>query len=465
VIQLRAVALPSFGVEPLLPDLPIFEYQRRHDDLVRRMAERSIDVLIVYGDREHAANLEFLTGFDPRFEEALLLVAASGDRLLLAGNECMGYRPDERLGIRVELLQELSLLGQPRGDSRPLRQILREFGIERGVRVGCAGWKYFGATLAEPSETAIEIPSYVVDVLRDLTGGRELVTNATALFMDPDSGARIVNRASQLARFEYAAIRTSEGICAALQHLRPGVEEQELERHFDPAGLTLSCHSMVSFGDKAKRGLSSPSARVAQLGDTFTMAFGLKGALNARAGAVARGPEDLPADLRQFYPAFAANYFEVISTWYEHVQVDACAGDVFAAVDAKRDPGLYRFAVNPGHYLHLDEWVHSPFARESRTRLRSGAALQMDIIPISAGPFCAINGEDGIALADEALRREIASSYPAMWSRIRARRAFMTDVLGIRLDESVLPLSNTPGWLAPYALEPGQIFVKRVQSP
>ena len=461
MIQLTDVALPSFGIEPHLPDLPIAEYRRRIDDVVLRMAEHSIDVLIVYADREHAASLEFLTGFDPRFEEALLLVAKNGDRLLLVGNECMGYLPDERLGIRVELLQELSLLGQPRGDSRPLRQIVGEFGVERGARVGCVGWKYFGATLSEPAETAIEVPSYVVDVLRDLTGDRSLVTNANALFMDPDTGARVANSASQLARFEYAAIRTSEGVRAALEHLVPGVEEQELERYFYPAGLTLSCHSMVSFGDKARRGLSSPSARIAKLGDAFTVAFGLKGALNARAGAVARGPDDLPAELRQFYPSFAANYFDVASTWYEQLRVGACAGDVFAAVEAKRDSTLYRFAVNPGHYLHLDEWVHSPFAAGSRSTLRSGAALQMDIIPISAGPFCYINGEDGIALADEALRSEIASGFPAMWSRIQSRRAFMTEMLGIRMDDSVMPFSNTPGWLPPYALEPGRILVKR----
>jgi hypothetical protein len=459
VIQLAEIALPAFGVEPHLPELPIAEYRQRLDAVVRTMAVNAVDVLIVYADREHAANLEFLTGFDPRFEEALLLIAKSGDRLLLVGNECEGYLPDDRLGLRVELMQEFSLMGQPRGDSRPLRRIVSEFGVGRGVCVGCVGWKYFGATLGERAETAIEIPSYIVDIVRELAGDPSRVTNANALFMDPDSGMRIENCASQLARFECAAIRTSEGVRAAVEHLRPGIEEQELERHFYPAGLPLSCHSMVSFGDKAMRGLSSPSERVAHLGDTFTMAFGLKGALNARAGVVARGPDDLAAGLRQFYPAVAANYFGVVSTWYEHVKVGACAGDVFDAVEAKRDARLYRFAVNPGHHLHLDEWVHSPFAPGSRTMLRSGAALQMDIIPISVGPFCYINGEDGIALADETLRSEIASRFPAMWSRIQARRAFMTEQLGIRLDESVLPFSNTPGWLPPYALNPRRIFV------
>src|SRR5262249_19070877 len=169
------------------------------------MAVRSVDVLIVYADREHAASLEFLTGFDPRFEEALLLVAKSGDRLLLVGNECQGYLPDERLGLRVELMQEFSLMGQPRGDSQPLRRIVSEFGVGRGVCVGCVGWKYFDATLGEAADTAIEIPSYIVDIVRGLAGDPSRVTNANVLFMDPDSGMRVENCASQLARFECAA--------------------------------------------------------------------------------------------------------------------------------------------------------------------------------------------------------------------------------------------------------------------
>ncbi|MDH4063234.1 MAG: hypothetical protein OEW19_02455 [Acidobacteriota bacterium] len=461
MIELATVHLPRFGVEAHLPGLSVEEYRSRLEGMQTRMGEAALDVLVVYADREHAANLEFLTGFDPRFEEALFLLDRHGGRRLLVGNECLGYLPDERLGIGAELIQDLSLLGQPRESSRPLRRVLAEYGIGRGTRVGCAGWKYFGASLGEPSREALDVPAYLVDVLRDLTGDRALVTNATALFMHPATGARIVNSANQIARFEYAAIRTSEAIRTAVERIAPGVEEQTLERHFYPGGLPLSCHAMASFGAKARRGLSSPSGRAAQLGDAFTMAFGLTGALTCRAGTVASDAVDLPSDLRDFYPTFARNYFDVVATWYEHVRVGARGGDVFAAVDATRDPALFQFAVNPGHYIHLDEWVHSPFSRGSDIALPSGAAVQMDIIPVSCGPFCTINAEDGIALADEALRAECAARFPAMWSRISARRAFMMHTLGITLDQSVLPLSNTAGWLAPYALAPTRAFVKR----
>ncbi len=57
----------------------------------RGMHAKRLTHLVVYGDREHFANLAYLTGFDPRFEEALLIVELSGKPLLVAGNECAGY--------------------------------------------------------------------------------------------------------------------------------------------------------------------------------------------------------------------------------------------------------------------------------------------------------------------------------------------------------------------------------------
>ena len=38
------------------------------------METRGYDHIVVWGDREHSANIAYLTGFDPRFEEAVLIV-------------------------------------------------------------------------------------------------------------------------------------------------------------------------------------------------------------------------------------------------------------------------------------------------------------------------------------------------------------------------------------------------------
>ena len=458
---LRPIQLPDFGgADGECPSILSAEYLRRIEAAVERVGGAALDILVVYADREHFANLAYLTGFDPRFEEALLLLNRAGEKLLLVGNECLGYLPAPAIGCRVELFQAFSLPGQPRDKSKSLRTLLSNFGIGKGARIGCVGWKDYDSALVEGGATAMDVPAYLVDLLRELTGDRRRVRNATGLFIHPEDGLRTVNSADQIAQMEFAAIHTSSAIQSAIRQIKPGIRECDLPLHAASSGLPQSCHPMASFGEKVRRGLSSPSQRAARRGDPFVLALGIWGSLTCRAGMVAEGPGDLASGLTEFYPQFAAHYFDVVVTWYERVKVGAIAGEVYAAAHAVRDAGLIEFAVNPGHLIHLDEWLHSPFQSGNRCRLRSGMAIQMDIIPISQGPFCYSNAEDGIALADEALRTELAQKHPDCWRRIRARREFMTGALGIRLDASVLPLGNTPGWLCPYALKPELAFVK-----
>ena len=110
--------------------------------------------------------------------------------------------------------------------------------------------------------------------------------------------------------------------------------------------------------------------------------------------------------------------------------------------------------LNPGHQLHLDEWVNSPVAPASTVELRSGMALQVDVIPATGTEYFTTNIEDGIALADDALRRQFSGKYPAAWERIQARRRFMSHALGIALHPDVLPFSNMPAYLPPFLLRP-----------
>jgi hypothetical protein len=66
--------------------------------------------------------------------------------------------------------------------------------------------------------------------------------------------------------------------------------------------------------------------------------------------------------------------------------------------------------------------------------------------------------EDGIVIADKALRSELKSKYPAVYERCMDRRKFMIDVLGFELPDEILPLSNIPAIVPPYFLSPRQIF-------
>ncbi len=162
--RLAPLDLPDFGMPEAVPEVPAAVYRDRLERLRERAAARGWDRLVVYADREHSANLAYLTGFDPRFEEALLVVAPEGDPALLVGNECFGPAGAAPVALRRRLFQDFSLPGQPRDRSLPLAEVLAGEGIGSGSRVGVVGWKEY----AVPS--ASDAPAYLVDALRALVG-------------------------------------------------------------------------------------------------------------------------------------------------------------------------------------------------------------------------------------------------------------------------------------------------------
>jgi hypothetical protein len=458
--KLRDIRWPEFGSPEVMPRITASEYEERLDKARAKMAEKGLTHLVVYADREHSANMAYLTGYDPRFEEALLVLGRRGKPLILVGNEGLGYVPVSPVKLEVELFQSFSLPGQDRSKSRKLPSILSGYGIGKASKAGTIGWKYFGIEETKAPDLCLEIPSYIADILRELTGSRERVVNATAIFQNPSDGLRLISSADQIALFEFAATRTSEGMKRLIWGLKPGMREYEVVRFYQADGLPLSCHLIASSGEKAKKmGLSSPSDNIIRLGDPFITGFGLWGALNARAGFVAASEADLPKKQKHFIEDFASPYFSAVCKWYETIGIGVRAGDVVKAVTKFIPKNKWDLALNPGHYIHLDEWVSSSFYPSSKIRLRSGMAFQMDMIPVSKGPFYLANMEDGIVLADRKLRDEISQKHPDCWGRIQKRRDFMMSTIGIELKSEVLPLCNIPGIYAPFFLSPGKVFV------
>ena len=161
--KLIEIEWPEFGAGEQPPPIGLDEFESRLDAARAAMDRLGLTHLVVYGDREHFANLAYLTGFDPRFEEALLVIGSRQTPLLLVGNECEGYLPVSPLynaaKLRSELYQPFSLLNQPRDRSRLIKEIFANEGIGEGSRVGCVGWKYFSDAEHPDSAHAMEIPA------------------------------------------------------------------------------------------------------------------------------------------------------------------------------------------------------------------------------------------------------------------------------------------------------------------
>ena len=87
-----------------------------------------------------------------------------GVRLWGVGNENWGTAGAAPLPTRRVLFQDLSLPGQPRDRSRPLREMLAGEGIGPGTRVGVIGWKSYG------DRSVMEVPAFIVDELTEYLG-------------------------------------------------------------------------------------------------------------------------------------------------------------------------------------------------------------------------------------------------------------------------------------------------------
>jgi hypothetical protein len=453
-IELIEVAPPPFEVADELPAITGAELEAR---IAALRTAVDADWIVVYGDREHSANLIFLSNLDPRFEEALLVIGPDS-RTLILGNEDVGYVPIVPIEVEVVLCPTFSLMGIDRGGGPTLEEALREIGIGSGETIGVVGWKALLPKEWNGRTPAIFAPAFFVDTLREIAGASGTVFDATNALTSSRSGLRTFSSADQIAIFEWGASRCSAWVHAILDAARPGVSEREAFRAVPWGGEPLSCHPVFASGPDVAVGLRSASSRRLELGDAAVAAIGLWGGLCARGGIIAASSQDLSSASDGYLERMAVPYWRAMATWYETLEVGVAGGAVFDTITGLLAGEAFASSLNPGHLIHYEEWMDSPIRAGSDDPIASGMVLQSDIIPTGIGPGWTVNCEDTVAIADAALRGEIEGGHPALWSRIRARQDYIRDALGVVLRDEVLPLSCTAVYLRPFWLAPERAF-------
>src|SRR5437764_13278337 len=122
-VELADLDLPDFGLPQTEPVVPAETYEARLAEARRRAKAAGYDALVVYGDREHFANMAYLTKYDPRFEEALLIIVPDREPTLMVGNEGWAYTKISPIKLRPVLYQHFSLISQPRGSTIPVMDL------------------------------------------------------------------------------------------------------------------------------------------------------------------------------------------------------------------------------------------------------------------------------------------------------------------------------------------------------
>lgn len=456
VIRRKIVSLPNLDTEIDLKEIPELS-GRDYSDRVRRARSRMgpYTHLVIYGDREHFSNIEYFTGFDPRFEEALLVIPHDGTPTIIVGNEGADYCNIIDYEIRKYIYPPFSLPGQPRALGRPFESILRLAGLNEASRVGLVGWKLFTQEDHSHPAQMFDFPHFIIECLLKVLplGGMH---NATEVMTGLEAGLRITLEPKELLLNEIAGTLSSRNTYRVLENLREGMTEIEASTSLNINGMPISVHPNINFGKNLAYGLASPQAgsRLRQ-GDAIGLGMAYRRSLCHKIGYYIDGPEEEPEARRAFYD----KYFRTLAAWYEAVSIGVSGGRVYEATAAEAG-GLSEFgvALNPGHLIHTDEWTNTPFRPGCSALLRSGMTIQCDFTAAKPEEDLFAHAEDGIVLADESTREELKAASPAAWQRIQERREFMTHILNIRLSEDVLPVSDLPGVVFPYMRDPETVL-------
>lgn len=443
--------------KPCAPiDLTAETMANRLAKVLSAMKRHELDCLLIYADREHGANFGYLTGFEPRFEEAVLVLHKNGDAYLILGNESLRMGAYSRLMATAIHSPYFSLPSQPMQGELLLHEVFEAAGISLGIRLGIVGWKLFCPALQDGLQM-FDTPHFILEAAKKAIGAKGEAVNATGIFIHPDYGVRTVMNANEIAHLEFGAALAASRVYDVLSAIEPDKTELELAENLSAYGQPCTVQTICATGERFTNAVVSPRAKRIAVGDKFAVTMGLRGGLTNRCAYIAKTREDLPLGAERYLERVAAPYFAAAATWYSGIRIGLKARELYAMIERVAPKEKYGWRLNPGHFVATEEWMSSPVSPDSDVVFCSGMMLQMDII-FSVDGFGGCNGEDGIALADEALRLQIAADYPAVWGRIQNRRSYMEQTLHISLDESVLPMSDLCGYVRPYLLAKTSAF-------
>lgn len=432
--------------------VPVIEgedYQQRIEKLFAKDGEE-YQHFVFYGDREHFSSIEYFTGYDPRFEESLLILSAGRKPILIVGNEGRGYAEKIPIAIDIIIYPFFSLPGQPMAEYRPLEEILRETGIVDGGYVGVCGWKLFDG-INIPDSEQFDVPYFIMEALLKVVS-REKIGNANRVMIDNETGLMHNLGAKEMVLAEMAGTKASKSVFNVLKNLAEGLSEIEASTSLSIDGEPEASHPNINFGKNVFYGLASPTYhRHLQNGDLVGAGMSYRRALVHKISYFVKDETCFSDERRAVVDEIFGTYFKAISVWYESVTGGVTGGSVYDKVEAIVG-GYTEFGIglNPGHSIHTQEWTNSLFYSGSKDVLHSGMLLQCDFSSVLPKLDISVHSEDGIMIVNKALQEEIRKIAPDAFERMQCRREFMRNELGINLAEDVLPTSDLSGIIFPY---------------
>ncbi|WP_348921307.1 M24 family metallopeptidase [Enterococcus rotai] len=455
-VQLTKVSKPMIFTDVAPTYLTDETMLERKQKVLENMKVEGFDSIVIYADKEHGGNFEYLTGFIPRFEEGLLILDETGECTLILGNENLKMANVARIENQLIHFPLFSLPNQPMDNEARLETIFATIGLAKKRKIGVVGWKMFTTTESD-NEAYFDLPYFIIQALLTSKNAQAVLKNAAYLFIRGDQGARTTNNANEIAHYEYGANLSSSSILKAMDAVEIGVTEAVLGNELTAEGQTNTVVTIAATGQRFEYANVYPTHKQVKLGDPLSLTTAFKGGLSSRTGFVIENATQLPANQQDYLERVAKPYYQAVTAWLETIKIGMQGNELYQTIESVFPKADYHWHLNPGHLVSDEEWMSSPIYAGSDETLKSGMILQIDIIPSVAG-YTGVSAEECVALADKKLQRQIEADYPELWQRITARRSYLKEVLNIELSEDIIPLSNTVGYLRPFYLAKEQAF-------
>lgn len=458
-VILKEISEPQKDCSLIPIDISDKTIEKRKQKVIEKMNQRKIDALVIYADLEHGANFEYLVGFLPRFEEALLVLHKDQKAFLVMGNENLNKVSKARISSQAIHAPYFSLPNQPMKNTKCFKDIIKETDIEN-KRIGVVGWKNFTSRY-EDNRKLFDIPVFIMDALIELCG-KENITNQTDIFIG-ENGVRTINEPDEIAHYEFGSSLASDCMLDALNELSIGVTEMEIGNKLSRYGQRNSVVTIAAFGQRFIKGNMYPSQRQLKLKDPISLTIGYKGGLSSRAGYGVHSFKELDENIQDYMQKVCAPYFIAITAWLENIHVGMTGKEMYDLINEVLPQEKYHWELCPGHLTADEEWLSSPIYEDSHELIQSGMLLQTDIIPSVKG-YGGISAESTVCIADTKLRDKIKKQYPDMYQRMMKRRKYIIENLGIKLHEDVLPMCSTLAYMRPFMLSKQATIINHEQK-
>lgn len=370
--------------------IPDEEFKARNLMLQKLMDEKDIDVLFIYGDDFHCANIRYLVDFWPSFENVLLILPREGEIIIAGSPEIEYYKKDAARFGSIYNIKEFIIEGEetPNVETVSLGKIINTV-IEKikNPKFGLVGSAY--------------IPLDIYNLIISSIPNKNI--KDFSFLLEGVNGLRAVKSDNEIKILKKAYSIAQSGMEKALEIIKDGVSEYsvaaEAEYVMRKNGAEgFAFDTMVASGSRSNTVVGRATDKIIQKNELVMLAFGAR--YQGYASSIGRPVFiGVPDKKMKKFLSLGVNAADISEKYMVTggiaSEVDIKARDYIA----KEGFGKYHL-YSVGHGLGLHE-VEEPFCTpHTNYKLLKGHVISIDIGLFGNWELGGYRYEDGFYLDD-----------------------------------------------------------------